>query len=365
MRIPSRPFQGTLIRDSLLTGVLLLMSGCGDTDRASTRAAEPPLVKTTTVRAAPSASLGLSGTIHAQVETPMSFQVGGRITTRLVNAGQQVTAGQVLFELDKQDLEQGVRSASAELAAAKASLATASAELTRNQQLLAKKYVSDQAIERSQLARREAQTRLDVAEARHAQASNARGYGNLKSSSDGVLIEVTAEPGQVIAPGQQVATLAQAGDREIEVFFPEGFVPPAHGEATFGEGITVTITLREKAGAVAAHSHTLRARYTIQSTSHALALGTIVQTRFNYEIVGEHRLQLPIGAIDERSQGARVWRFLDGHIAPVPVTVVAIDSETALIKGPLAIGDKVIALGTHMLTNNMAVRELPSREPVR
>jgi len=42
----------------------------------------------------------------------------------------------------------------------------------------------------------------------------------------------------------------------------------------------------------------------------------------------------------------------------VPVTVVAIEGETARIRGPLAAGDRIVTLGTHLLTDDMAVREL-------
>ncbi|HNR00395.1 MAG TPA: biotin/lipoyl-binding protein, partial [Trueperaceae bacterium] len=71
------------------------------------------------------AAQGLSGIVRARIEAPLAFQVGGRIIARRVDAGQAVSAGQVLFELDPADLEQAVRAAEADAAAAETAWRTA------------------------------------------------------------------------------------------------------------------------------------------------------------------------------------------------------------------------------------------------
>ena len=43
---------------------------------------------------------------------------------------------------------------------------------------------------------------------------------------------------------------------------------------------------------------------------------------------------------------------------PVPVRVLALNSETARIRGPLVAGERIVALGTHLLHEGMRVREL-------
>jgi hypothetical protein len=70
-------------------------------------------------------------------------------------------------------------------------------------------------------------------------------------------------------------------------------------------------------------------------------------------------LQVPIGALDERGAGARVWRVADGRVAPVDVKVIGMDGERAQISTALPAGTRVVALGTHLLREGMAVRELP------
>jgi RND family efflux transporter MFP subunit len=295
----------------------------------------------------------------------LAFQVGGRILARRIDAGQAVSAGQVLFTLDPVDLDQTVRTAQADLAAAEAALATAQADLGRARKLQERQFVSNQAVERANLAAREAQSRRDAAAARLAQARNARGYAALRSPAAGVLMDVSGEPGQVVAAGQTVAVLAQAGEREIEVFFPDGVMPPRAGEAISPDGQTHPLRLREAAPVVDALGRTRRARYTAPQLPPSLALGSIVRTRFAgidtapgaAGQTADAPWRVPIGALDERGQGPRVWRVREGRLEPVPVRVLALDDRHATVAGDLHANEHVVALGTHLLKEGMAVRE--------
>ena len=352
----------------LMLTVSLLLGGCGDAPAPRSAEALPPFVKTVAVTAGERQTLGLSGTVRARVESPLAFQVGGRISRRAVDAGQAVSAGQVLFELDRRDLAQSLSAIEADLAGAEAGLATAEAELARYRQMREQGFTSAQEVERAELSWREAQTRRDAATARVAQARNALEYGRLQAPAAGVLIDVTGEPGQVVAAGQAVATLAQTGEREVEVYFPEGVTPPGAGEALLADGAVLPLGLRETAGAVDPQGRTRRARYTVLQRQDELVLGAVLRARFaaadraDADGAGTGAVgidfRVPLGALDERGQGPRVWRFQEGAVPPVPVRVLALDGEYARIHGPLSAGEHIVALGTHLLHEGMAVREL-------
>lgn len=344
---------------SLIIFGALLLCACDDTSQHGKAAAAPPFVRTTAVTGDAGAALGLSGTVRARVESPLAFQVGGRITKRRVDAGQSVRAGQPLFELDTRDLEQQVRAAEADLAAAKAALATADADLERQRQLQTKNFISTQAVERAQLLRQEAASRHSAALARQAQARNGLDYGALVAPAAGILIDVSGEPGQVVMAGQPVALLAQSVEREIEVSFPDNAAPPRSGEALTAEGKRLPLKLREVAGAVDPQSRTRRARYTVLAQQESLVLGAVLRARFATKGSDNNAVTVPLGAVDERGKGARVWLAKSGVVQPVAVTVLKIDGETAQVSGPLTTDDQVVALGTHLLTENMKVRELP------
>ncbi len=343
---------------ALLTLVCVAISGCGGGQEPSAGGGDAPFVKTAAVASADAGVLGLTGTVRARYETPVAFQVDGRISARRVDAGQTVRAGQTLFELDARDLEQASQAARADVVAAEAALATARADLGRARQLKDRNFVSAQALDRSELAEREARTRLDAARARLAQARNALGYARLSAPTAGVLVEVSGEPGQVMETGKAVATLARDGEREIEVFFPDAARPPDVGQLVRADGAPLPLRLREVSGAVDPQSRTWRARYSVSTGGDALALGSVVRAAFAAPGGDAQALSVPIAALDERGEGPRVWRVVDGRAQPVAVEVLALDAEAARVQGGLKAGDKVIALGTHLLTPGMAVREL-------
>jgi RND family efflux transporter MFP subunit len=337
--------------------LLLLLSACAPQPEAPADAVGPPFVKTTTVRPVDAAILQLSGTVRARYETPLAFQVGGRIAARQVDAGQRIKSSQVLFTLDPRDLEEGVRAARADLAAAEATLRTAQADVERFRRLTAQNFISRQGLERAELTEQETRARLKAAQARFEQARNALGYARLTAPAAGILIEVTGEPGQVVAAGQPVAVLAREGEREVETFFPDTLRPPAAGRITLTDGTVLELRLRDVSGAVDPQSRTWRARYRVAEGGLDLALGSVVRAAFEIGGGPGPTLEVPIGALDERGAGPRLWRVIDGRAEPMPVEVLALTAETARIRADLPEGSRVIALGTHLLAPGMAVRE--------
>jgi len=345
--------------------LVVLLGGCSEDDAAPS-AETPRLVLTAEARAAANGGARLSGTVRARFETPVSFQVGGRILERRIDAGERVAAGRVLFRLDPRDFEQAVAVARAELEAARAELETAEAETRRNRDLLARDFISDQVFEQVQLAENSARERVEAAQARLEQAGNQLDYTELTARRDGTLIDVTGEPGQVVAAGQAVGTIARQGANEVEVFLPERFGVPESGTIVDGENRIAGLSLREAAGAADDTTRTWKARYSIEAPERRLRLGQVVKVALDTDAGARDVLEVPVGAINERGQGPQVWVIRDGRAEPVRVTLLDMDTENARIAPAPETGlepdTRVIALGTHLLHSGMAVRAI---EPVR
>lgn len=346
----------------LVLALLGVLAGCGkqkDDSSASIQA-----VKTIATTSSEQPLLALSGTIRAQIETPLAFQINGRIAQRLINAGQTVQKGQVLFELDRRDLNQFAQAAAAEVAAAQSAFNIAQSDSQRNRQLLNEKFISRQGYDRVLLQEREAKTRLDAALSRQQQAINAQDYGQLTSPVDGIVTEVTGETGQVVAAGQAIGTLAHSGQIEVEVFLPEGTVAPKEGMVQYGQQ-QARASLREVAGSADPVSRTLRARYQLDAAGQDWPLGVVAKVNLNTQALAnqstpsaQHILIVPIGALDERGQGPQVWHIVDGKAQPEAVKIVNLNTETATIQTSLNPGERVIAMGTHLLNAGMPVREI-------
>ncbi len=332
------------------------LTACSEPTAEQPARPDVPWVKTVAVANDGATLISLSGAVRARYETPIAFQVGGRILARHVDAGQRVSAGQKLFSLDPRDLKAAERVASAQVAAAEAELATAKSELERQRQLVEQQFVSAQALARFELAVNNASSQRDAAQASLAQARNALNYAELHAEHAGVLIEVTGEPGQVVGQGQAIGLLAHEGDQDIEVFLADGSQPPKEGRARLPNGGSVAVELREVAGAADQLSRTWRARYRVLDKDVSLPLGMVVQIGLSTP-TQSGALVVPLGALDERAGGPRIWRVVDHRAEPVPVEILTLGPEHARIRAELAPDTRVIALGTHLLTPGMAVRE--------
>lgn len=344
---------------ALATGLAGCGAGQGDD------AAPGPWVKTVAIAPAAGGHLQLSGTVRAQHESPIAFQIGGRVLSRHVEAGQTIQAGDLLLALDPRDVLASAHAAQAQRGVAQAAVATAERELERQQQLVAQGFVSPQSLDRLELALRNTLSQLDAARATDTQARNARSYTELRAPTAGVMLDVTVEAGQVVASGQTLAVLAQAGARDIEVFLPEPLAP-TQGQAHGAHRAVMPLQLRELAGAADPASRSWRARYALPTEATSWALGSVVRVTLDPLATDSPALafhatgaqQVPLAAIDERAGSPRVWHVVDGTAQPIDVHVLRLSATHATVHSPLAVGQRVVGLGTHLLTPGMAVQEL-------
>lgn len=344
------------IVERLFLSAVLFLVGCqqGETEQGDFA----PWVKMYVVQPDVVTERIFSGTVRARNEIPVAFRISGRIEQRRIDAGQRVKKGDLLFLLDTSDLEKKRDARKAEASAARSSISVAKADVARGRDLRKKKFISQQSLDRFVLVEREAQERLNAALAHLKQAENALSYAYLKAEADGLITEVNGEQGEVISAGKTIALLAKEGELEVELFFPEGMVLPKQGQVLLKNGETVSLTFREKAGAADRVSHTWRARYSVKDENGLLALGNIVRASFKRTNQRDDQFKVPLAALDERGELPRVWIVRDSTAQPIPVELLSVDTEMALVRANLFPGDSVIALGTHLLSSGMSVRVL-------
>lgn len=183
---------------------------------------QPLRVKTMTVSSDMLSSSQLfAGEIHSQFETPLSFQVAGKILERHVEVGDRVTKGQVLITLDKKDLEQSLRNASAQVKHAKSALELAKKNLERYKKLLSAGAVSKLAYDQTQHEYKSALSSLEQANANYEECRNQLNYAELKADKDGIIIQTHADPGQVVNTGTTVLTMAVHSNLQAQFNVPE------------------------------------------------------------------------------------------------------------------------------------------------
>ena len=145
---------------------------------------------------------GFTGIIGARVQSNLGFRVAGKIVERLVNAGQQVKAGQPLMRIDETDLRLAVTAKRNAVAAARASFVQTEADEQRYAKLVSNGWASRQRYEQAKAALDTAEAQLATAEADARVSENEATYSVLVADADGTVVETLASPGRSYLPAR-------------------------------------------------------------------------------------------------------------------------------------------------------------------
>lgn len=309
-------------------------------------------VRTITISASDTASIRTySGEVQARFETQLGFRVPGKIVSRLVDAGAVVKRGQPLAHLDAADFTLQVIQASAQVQ-------LADAELKRYQDLRARNFVSQAALDARAATATSAQAQAHL-------SRNQVAYTTLTADRDGVITSVSSEAGQVVAAGQPVVRLAPDGEREIAISLPEGDI----GRLKVGDAATVTLwaqgdeapavigKLREISAAADPMTRTYAARVALPDAPSRLPVGLSATVRFATASSAEAGFAIPLGAVFQNEKQMAVWKVGAGDtVTLVPVRVSRFAGEQAIVTQGLATGDRIVSAGVTLLAAGQKVR---------
>ncbi|MBA8820923.1 efflux transporter periplasmic adaptor subunit [Ochrobactrum sp. P6BS-III] len=330
----------------------------------------PPLVKVTEAAWTETAGRSFTGTVASRVQSNLGFRVPGKIVERMVDAGEQVRRGQPLMQIDEIDLQLALTAKRNAVTAARAVLIQAQADEKRYAALVKNGLAATpQRYEQAKAALDTAAAQLAAAEADAKVAENAVAYTVLLADSDGTVVDTLADPGQVVAAGQTVIQLAQAGPREAVVWLPETLRPDIGSEAQAsiygGSSLSGKARLRQISDSADPQTRTYEARYVLDGAAASAPLGSTVTIKIS-DANRQSEVAVPVGAIVDDGSRTGVWT-INGATSTVkftPVDVKRIGEETAIVRG-IGIGEKIVALGAHLLENGAAVRIASSQEVTR
>lgn len=326
-------------------------------------------VRTQTVAAQSAGGvLEFAGEVRARTESRLGFRVGGKIVRRQVELGDAVKAGQVLAQLDPQDLKLGQDAARAALASAQANLDMTQADLKRYRELREQGFISSAELDRREMATTAARAQFDQARAQAGVQGNQAAYAALTADAPGVVTGVDAEPGMVVAAGATVLRLARDGARDVVFAIPEdkvalvkalGGQPGRFKVRLWGEGaVLLPATLREVAASADPVTRTFSVKVDV-GTGQAidLRLGQTATVLVELpQAVGV--VKLPLSALKEEQGRSAVW-VVDKEAMTVSLQTVQVagaDGNDAVISAGLAPGQVVVTAGVHVLTPGQKVK---------
>lgn len=364
--MPQAPRPATttrLLRQGLtLTGLLALFA-CGP---AEPPPPEPPRpVRAITALLEPGGeTVALTGQVEAAEEVGLAFRIGGRMIERRVNIGDQVRAGQIIARLEDSTPRDNLRAARAATAAARAALVQARNHYDRQNQLLRSGFTTranyDDAVRRLQAA----QSQVDASLAQESIAETTLAYTDLAADSNGVVTARGAEPGEVVAAGQRVVTLAREGGRDAVFDVPARLMEQSEPDPlvtvslSSNPSVRTTGRVREISPQADPVTRTFRVRVGLIDPPEAMRLGSTVNG--GIQIGGVSGIEVPASALTRGSQGPAVWvvNGQDSTVALRPVEVARYDAARAIIAGGLQEGEVVVTAGVQTLRPGQKVRVL-------
>ena len=142
---------------------------------------------------------GYPATLRGIQTVEIRPRVQGYIVEMLVEEGAIVEQGQTLFRLNSEEYQQQIRSAQADIAAAKAGVNSAENEVKRLQPLAEKGIISEYGLISAQNTLQSQKAALAQARAALENARTNLGYTNVKSPTDGVIGSIPYRVGSLVS----------------------------------------------------------------------------------------------------------------------------------------------------------------------
>lgn len=307
--------------------------------------------------------------VRARTESRLGFRVGGKLVRRTVDLGDAVKAGQLLAQLDPQDLKLGQEAARAAVQAAQTNADQNAADLKRFRELREQGFISAAELERRESTWKASQAQLEQARAQAGVQVNQAGYAQLMADVSGVVTAVEAEPGAVVGAGTPILRIAHDGPRDVVFSVPEDQVGALRGLIGRSEALKVRLwgadapmraSVREVAAAADPTTRTFLVKADVGMA--ALRLGQTATVELEGTVRSDV-VRLPLPAVLELGGKSNVW-VLDAAtmtVRPQPVTVAGADANAVLVSAGLTPGQEVVTAGVHVLTPGQKVKRYQER----
>jgi RND family efflux transporter MFP subunit len=350
-------------RLGLAAAALLGLAAC-DGDDAPAPAEIRPVRAVVVEETAGGREMSFAGVVESRTTVNLAFRIGGRVVERLVDVGDAVAPGQVVARLDPTDEENGLRAAEASLAAAEGQLSEARINYDRQRQLYERQIAARVAFERAEQVFTTAQSGVDAAAAQVGIARRRLADTELVADAPGVVTEVGAEPGEVVAAGRPIVQMSRDGglDGVFDVAAVAMEASPPDPEVavaiTLRSEVTTQGRVREVAPRADPVTGTFRVRVGLIDPPAEMRLGTPITARVHFG--GEGGIVLPASALTSADGAPAVWVVdaATNTVALRPIGVARFDPATVAVSDGLAIGEIVVTAGVQALRPGQEVRLL-------
>ena len=319
-------------------------------------------------------SSSYSASIRGRQDIDIYPQVSGTIEKLCVTEGQKVRRGQSLFIIDQVPYKAALKTAIANVEAARAALGTAELTYKSNKELYAQKVVSEFSLKTAENSYLTAKAQLSQAEAQEISARNNLSYTEVKSPSDGVVGALPYRVGALVGANMPYPLTTVSDNSDMYVYFsmtenqllaltrqygdmdealknmPEVELKLIDGSVYGEKGRVESIS-----GVINRQTGTVGVRAVFPNASgilHSGASGSVLVPN-SYKGV----IVIPQEATVAMQDKISVYKVVDGKATSTLITVAAInDGREYIVLDGLKVGDEIVSQGAGLLREGTQVK---------
>src|SRR5687767_5869587 len=354
------------------TVVLLLLAvasaacrGQSDAPAGAPAAAFPP-TDVRTIALAPKPIPQMSefiATIRSLRSTTVQPQVEGIVRQVFVTAGQRVSAGQPIVQIDPDRQQATVSTIESQRAAREADLAFAKQQLARMQKLHDAGAVSRAELEQAESTHKNAEAQLVAVQSQIRETQVQLQYYRVTAPAAGVIGEIPVRQGDRVTPSTPITTIDQAEGLEAYLNVPL--------EAAMNLKTGLTVELLDGAGAViASNPITFIAPRADDATQSVLVKATLRQMPPGLRVMqyvrarvvwsNDPALAVPVVAVSRLAGQHFVFVAEQGEQGIVarqkPITVGEVSGDDYVVRGGLMAGERVIVSNVQKIGDGAPVK---------
>lgn len=300
--------------------------------------------------------LVVSGRTETDIKSDVRSSVAARVADVTVNEGDRVTAGETLVILDAAQQDSRIRQAVASLDAA--ILREQSARDARNRAISLGDSVSDVTIANAERDLALAEAEVSRQRAALEQVQLALPDYQVTASIDGLVLERSVEPGDLVSPPDILMRLADTDALHVLVQIDEIYADRLYeGQRAWlqlaGRPETLTGTVNFVAAEVNELTGSLRVKLAFDAIPDA-QIGLTTVANILIERV-EEAVTVPRSALVANGSGAAVFVVREGRAVLTPVSFIDWPADRVEVTSGLAVGDRVI-LSPEGIADGQALR---------
>lgn len=182
-------------------------------------------------------TLTLSGSVISDNQKMITSRFMGFVTSVNVSEGEKVKRNQILYTIDSREIDSAKRQAELSLQMYQNQYTNVKINLERHRRLLKKDMVSKYEVENLELAAKNLEDMISIAQARLKEVKNQYRYLNVRAPNSGVVISKNIKVGEMAMPGMPAIVLSDLTNLKISAEIAESNL----AQISHGKKVTVNI----------------------------------------------------------------------------------------------------------------------------